>query len=229
MSYDPTIGRWTQEDPIEFTGGDPNLYRYVGNEPTDWIDPSGLQGTKPIPVVIGPAIPNVRNGGLDNLLNVIIPAPGNLLGMVAGSMKPTIPPSTIGDVSSTGVPRGNYTMVPAVPPGSVTGSGGAGPCIGMIITTPTGAVYVFHFWPEDNPAATLGSITFPDGSHAGIFGGDNTQPSNEMLENLTPYLYGNGFTIDGYYPYDSLFTDGSYPPQYFVPPSALPAPVPVMP
>ena len=41
MSYDPSIGRWTQEDPIAFAGGDVNLYRYVGNGPTNHIDPSG--------------------------------------------------------------------------------------------------------------------------------------------------------------------------------------------
>jgi hypothetical protein len=42
--YDPIIGRWTTEDPIEFEGGDANLYRYVGNSPTNRSDPSGLYG-----------------------------------------------------------------------------------------------------------------------------------------------------------------------------------------
>lgn len=40
--YDAAIGRWTQEDPIGFEAGDANLYRYVGNGPTNRIDPSGL-------------------------------------------------------------------------------------------------------------------------------------------------------------------------------------------
>lgn len=40
--YDPTIGRWISEDPIGFAGGDPNLYRYVGNSPTLATDPTGL-------------------------------------------------------------------------------------------------------------------------------------------------------------------------------------------
>jgi len=43
MSYDPTIGRWTAEDPIAFEGGDANLYRYVGNDPGNATDPNGLQ------------------------------------------------------------------------------------------------------------------------------------------------------------------------------------------
>jgi hypothetical protein len=38
--YDPTVGRGLSEDPIN---GDPsNQYRYVGNSPTNYLDPSGL-------------------------------------------------------------------------------------------------------------------------------------------------------------------------------------------
>jgi hypothetical protein len=41
--YDPSIGRWLQEDPIGFDAGDVNLYCYVGNAPTVATDPSGLE------------------------------------------------------------------------------------------------------------------------------------------------------------------------------------------
>lgn len=41
--YNPLIGRWTSKDPILFGGGDTNLYRYVGNDPVNFIDPSGLE------------------------------------------------------------------------------------------------------------------------------------------------------------------------------------------
>ncbi|MBI1831132.1 MAG: RHS repeat-associated core domain-containing protein [Planctomycetes bacterium] len=40
--FDPTIGRWISEDPIGFTAGDSNLYRYVRNNPLTHTDPSGL-------------------------------------------------------------------------------------------------------------------------------------------------------------------------------------------
>jgi len=40
---DPEAGRWISEDPIGIRGGDPNYYRYVFNEPTNKIDPSGLK------------------------------------------------------------------------------------------------------------------------------------------------------------------------------------------
>ncbi len=41
--YIPSIGRWASEDPIGFAAGDPNLARYVGNQPFGRIDPYGLQ------------------------------------------------------------------------------------------------------------------------------------------------------------------------------------------
>lgn len=40
--YDPTIGRFLSEDPIGFDSGDPNLYRYAGNDPINFRDPSGF-------------------------------------------------------------------------------------------------------------------------------------------------------------------------------------------
>jgi RHS repeat-associated protein len=42
--YDPAIGRFYSQDPLRFAAGDVNLYRYVGNSPTNATDPSGLVG-----------------------------------------------------------------------------------------------------------------------------------------------------------------------------------------
>lgn len=42
--YNPSTGRWMQKDPIGFGGADSNLYRYVGNDPVNFIDPEGLFG-----------------------------------------------------------------------------------------------------------------------------------------------------------------------------------------
>jgi RHS repeat-associated protein len=39
--YDPTVGRWTNKDPIRWEGGQANLYVYVGNGPVGSIDPTG--------------------------------------------------------------------------------------------------------------------------------------------------------------------------------------------
>jgi RHS repeat-associated protein len=40
--YDTKTGRWISQDPLSFAAGDPDLYRYVGNSPTNATDPSGL-------------------------------------------------------------------------------------------------------------------------------------------------------------------------------------------
>jgi RHS repeat-associated protein len=43
--YDQTAGRFISEDPIRFKAGT-NFYKYVGNSPTNWIDPFGLCPTE---------------------------------------------------------------------------------------------------------------------------------------------------------------------------------------
>lgn len=40
--YSPTLMRFISTDPIGFAGGDANLYRFVGNGPVNFTDPSGL-------------------------------------------------------------------------------------------------------------------------------------------------------------------------------------------
>ena len=43
--YDPRTARWLQRDPIDAASGDPNLYRYAGNDSVNRADPSGLAWT----------------------------------------------------------------------------------------------------------------------------------------------------------------------------------------
>lgn len=40
--YHPALGRFLGEDPLEYDGGDINLYAYVGNDPINARDPLGL-------------------------------------------------------------------------------------------------------------------------------------------------------------------------------------------
>jgi RHS repeat-associated protein len=57
---DPSTGRWTTQDPLGFAAGDANLYRYVGNNPVNMVDPSGLSGVGhhwvPVSVLTDPSI-----------------------------------------------------------------------------------------------------------------------------------------------------------------------------
>jgi RHS repeat-associated protein len=41
--YDPATGRWTSKDPLGLAAGDSNRSAYVGNDPVNWLDPSGLR------------------------------------------------------------------------------------------------------------------------------------------------------------------------------------------
>jgi RHS repeat-associated protein len=40
--YEPSTHIWITQDPLGFGGGQSNLYEYVGDDPTDGTDPSGL-------------------------------------------------------------------------------------------------------------------------------------------------------------------------------------------
>jgi RHS repeat-associated protein len=42
--FDPAVSVFVSEDPAFFRGNDVNLYRYVGNGPTNRTDPTGLKG-----------------------------------------------------------------------------------------------------------------------------------------------------------------------------------------
>jgi RHS repeat-associated protein len=39
--YETLTGRWLAKDPISFSGGQPNLFVYVANDPANAVDPVG--------------------------------------------------------------------------------------------------------------------------------------------------------------------------------------------
>jgi RHS repeat-associated protein len=57
--YDPKVGRFLQQDPLDFGGGDVNWYAYLSNSPTMGVDPTGEAFVLAIPLawpVIAPAL-----------------------------------------------------------------------------------------------------------------------------------------------------------------------------
>ncbi len=83
--YDATVGKWLSEDPIGFDAGDANLYRYVGNSPTQFTDPLGLDGLGLD--FFSDGLGNVGEGlGLDFFND----APGPI-GNTSGPSVPTVP------------------------------------------------------------------------------------------------------------------------------------------
>lgn len=51
-TYSAELGRFLQMDPIKFDAGDPNIFRYVGNDPINNIDPWGKCSPKDIKDII---------------------------------------------------------------------------------------------------------------------------------------------------------------------------------
>jgi RHS repeat-associated protein len=72
--YSAQIGRFLQTDPIRFSAGDVNIYRYCGNDPANSVDPMGLckklpkPGDGPTPPRT-PTPPGPGGGGFDNVSN----------------------------------------------------------------------------------------------------------------------------------------------------------------
>ena len=73
----PGTGRWDSQDPLRFAGADRNVYRYSSNQPTDKVDPDGLNDTamgrhreaakrpvKPLPAPTSGPAPPVLLGGM---------------------------------------------------------------------------------------------------------------------------------------------------------------------
>ena len=63
--YDPSLGRFLNRDPIGFAGGDLNLFRYAGGNPTTYVDPTGLRQVPPAPAPMmpPPTVPGPLTGG----------------------------------------------------------------------------------------------------------------------------------------------------------------------
>ncbi|MBN1394827.1 MAG: hypothetical protein JW959_07375, partial [Pirellulales bacterium] len=51
--YHPTLGTFTGRDPLGFSAGDSNLYRYVGGNPMTRTDPSGMVVAEPTALLGG--------------------------------------------------------------------------------------------------------------------------------------------------------------------------------
>ena len=96
--YDPVTGTWMQQDPLGFAAGDPNLTCYVGNDPTNETDPSGLEGT---------FVPTDANGRWDpfptpqptsdlpNYISPDSPLGQELLRIQQNELEPIGPPSAL--------------------------------------------------------------------------------------------------------------------------------------
>ena len=70
--YDAEVGRWTCKDPIGFSGGDTDLFGYVGSDPINYTDPFGLAhfGRTNLPGI--PWLPGASDNPVDNYFGTAI-------------------------------------------------------------------------------------------------------------------------------------------------------------
>jgi RHS repeat-associated protein len=74
--YSPTLQRFLSPDPSGLAGGDANLYAYVGNDPTNLIDPTGLLPIAVADPDMGSVGQYIRMRGDDGSLDVSGPCGG---------------------------------------------------------------------------------------------------------------------------------------------------------
>jgi len=89
--YDAASGRFVREDPRGFDAGDADLYRYVGNGPTNGSDPSGLQYT----YSGGSGGANTPNNPGNVMSYLFGPDPGELPTFLVSPFGPSLQPSNI--------------------------------------------------------------------------------------------------------------------------------------
>ncbi|MCZ2341538.1 MAG: RHS repeat-associated core domain-containing protein [Bacteroidales bacterium] len=198
--FSPTLGRWIQNDPIEFEAGDPNLYRFVRNNPTNRVDPSGLAGEKPLPCPdklgqIGDAIDNIQLGdfGLLNERSVTL-LPKRRKYIENSGKETTCKPIPQADLpfknpKGTNVAGGTHKFFgqPNMP-GQYFGTGGCASCVAVIVKCPGGCGGVFHFTAQDNAAGTLIQYKWSKGCKAVIAGGDDETGSRQLLASVASTL-----------------------------------------
>jgi RHS repeat-associated protein len=106
--YDSSIGRFVSEDPIGFDGRDANLYRYVGNSPVNYIDPSGNGAAG---AAIGGAL-----GGVAGALGGTLALPGG--GTIGGAAGLGAVGTVAGAAAGSLLEDIGKNLIESLPPGS---------------------------------------------------------------------------------------------------------------
>jgi RHS repeat-associated protein len=180
--YSPTFQRFISQDPIEFLGGDPNLYRYVGDNPANDRDPSGE-------LLIGAAIGALVGGGeayasakLQGLCEtdaLKAAAIGAAFGALIGAIDPT---EGIGTLTAVGALAGGYGDLV----GQLAGNGGDFSNLGPIeiggATVGGGLAGALGSLGPIGATGELGQAVL--GSWAGLGPGIVGGPSGAALDNM---------------------------------------------
>jgi len=107
--YDAETGKWTSKDPIRFAGGDPNIYEYAGNDPVNYVDPSGLCKLIQGPIRIVKRM-TLRIGPIR-----VVNRPTLTMGPIRVVNRPTAPPITGATTGWASIPSEGPTTAPSPP------------------------------------------------------------------------------------------------------------------
>jgi uncharacterized protein RhaS with RHS repeats len=183
---------------LGFNAGDANLYRYVGNDPVNGLDPSGLEEKKlPYPDKLGQCGPPIANKEADLIEQGGMAVGGGLLdrkGYINKYPGKEIKPKTIPKDKDVGATKPGNNIASGThaffgwpnQDGQFFGTGGCQGCVGVIIRCKGGYGAIFHFGAGDHPATTL--MQYRDkcpkngDCTAVVFGGDDTAFSRGLLQ-----------------------------------------------
>jgi hypothetical protein len=83
--FDVLGSAWTAKDPIGFNGGTTNLYEYVGNDPLNFSDPSGLFAPVLAGAAVGVLVAFMFAAPNDDNVNLALVGAGGLAGAAIGA------------------------------------------------------------------------------------------------------------------------------------------------
>ncbi|HYH66562.1 MAG TPA: polymorphic toxin-type HINT domain-containing protein, partial [Urbifossiella sp.] len=126
--YDYRTRQWISEDPLGLAAGDTNLYRYVGNSPANFTDPSG----KIINVAIGAGFGTVI-GGIAGGINGYIESGGEWSAALEGAGKGAVLGAVAGGVA------GATFGVGLAAGGALFGTGGTAAAVGSFAVAGAGS------------------------------------------------------------------------------------------
>ena len=127
--YDPETGRWISRDPILFAGGETSLYGYVGNDPINFVDPSGLYCLSNRAISV---ISNALAGALAGAAATSETGPGAILGALIGGIGGAVAGYLSADTAANNVASG--AVAGATSSGVQVGPGAVGGEVGGLAT-----------------------------------------------------------------------------------------------
>ena len=166
--YNPTLGTFIQRDPIGIASGDPNFYRYCGDNPVNRTDPTGLMDSAGSSLTIS--------------------GPGGMT--LAGSMRPS--PGIYTYVLPLGPgPLEHVALVVVLPNGQINCYEGGGAISGGVPTKPTvtHALGIGYYRTDDQVSSPYKTLEEADAAIKKNFDATTQLPYGYWENNSNGYIH----------------------------------------